>query len=274
MPLYTVAKIYCMIKMNNWAWVGIGLGIAGMMVGVYSAIAAGGGFGFIFVGVFVLVFFIIWRTFVGPMVNASRLQKTGVPATAKILEVKDTGVTINNNPQVKLVLEIKNSFGQKYTATCRTLVSRINPFAFQPGMQIGVKVDPKNEQNVVVDYSGSTSSSAATASAGGAGHFTQADESKLKEELEKWQANHNAIIASGRPARAIIKKYTWLGAYVNGQNPYVEMEVEVLPDSAPAFSATIRGVIAETSIEKYQPGKEVFVKYDFYDNSKVTIDHS
>ncbi|MEY3763189.1 MAG: polymerase subunit alpha [Pseudomonadota bacterium] len=44
------------------------------------------------------------------MINANRLQKTGLPGTARILEVRDTGVTINNNPQVKLMLEVKNPF--------------------------------------------------------------------------------------------------------------------------------------------------------------------
>jgi hypothetical protein len=61
---------------------------------------------------------------------------------------------------------------------------------------------------------------------------------------------------------------------VNGNNPYAELELEVLPDLSPAFSAKTKGVIAETSIPKYQPGQEIFVKYDLYDSNKVVIDHS
>ncbi len=269
-----------MIKMNTWGWIGIGGGIAGMLVGLYTAFSVGGSMGstfsLIFLGVFGLVFYIIWRTFVGPMVNTSRLQKTGLPAVATILEVRDTGVTVNNNPQVKLVLEVRNNLGHKYTTSCRTMVSRINPFAFQPGMQVRVKVDPKNEQNVVIDYSGDAKPQQSSAASGATatGSYSQADVSKLQAELEKMQAENTAISATGRPARAIIKKYTWLGAYVNGQNPYAELEVEVLPEASAAFSAKVRGVISEASVEKYQPGKEIFVKYDFYDNSKVTIDHS
>ena len=276
----SIAKISSMIKMNTWAWIGVGGGIAGMLVGLYTAFSVGGSMGstfsLIFLGVFGLVFFIIWRTFIGPMVNTSRLQKTGIPAVATILEVRDTGVTVNNNPQVKLVLEVRNNLGHKYTTSCRTMVSRINPFAFQPGMQVRVKIDPRNEQNVVIDYSGDTAtkSTAAAAATATAGNYSQADVSKLQAELEKMQAENTAISATGRPARAIIKKYTWLGAYVNGQNPYAELEVEVLPEASAAFSATVRGVISEASVEKYQPGKEIYVKYDFYDNSKVTIDHS
>jgi len=89
-----------------------------------------------------------------------------------------------------------------------------------------------------------------------------------------FQKDNETISLSGRPARAIIKKYTWLGAYVNGNNPYVELELEVLPENAVAFGGKAKGVIAEASVSKYQPGHEVFVKYDLYDNSKVVIDHS
>lgn len=263
-----------MLKMNTWAWVGIGGGVVGFLVAIITVLSVGGQEGiYITLGMLVIfggVFFLIYKLLIGPMMNVSRLQKTGLPGRATITAVNDTGVTINNNPQVKLTLEVKNSFGQRYTTTCRTLVSRINPFAFQPGMEIAVKIDPKNEKNVVIDYGTSNAPSGSTV----ATLNNQADISNLKNELEKLQQENDAIRSAGRSARAIIKKYTWLGSYVNGNNPYVELEVEVLPDTSPSFSAKAKGVIAESSVEKYQPGKEIFVKYDLYDNSKVTIDHS
>lgn len=73
---------------------------------------------------------------------------------------------------------------------------------------------------------------------------------------------------------AIIKKYTWLGIYVNGNNPYAEIEVEVLPSDGPAFEAKVKGTTSEQSVPKYQPEQEIFVKYDASDKSKVAIDHS
>lgn len=259
------------MKMNAGAWIGIIGGIIGLLVGVGAVIMTAGSMGiYMAIGMLLLfggMFYLFYRLFFKPMINANRLQKTGIPGKARILEVKDTGVTINNNPQVKLVLEVKNSFGQKYTAQCRVLVSRINPGAYMPGMEVPVKIDSKNEQNVVLDF---TASSAAARSTTASPGNTEA----LTAELEKMQQENTAIGISGRPARAIIKKYTWLGAYVNGNNPYVELELEVLPEHSASFSGKARGVIAETSVQKYQPGQEIFVKYDLYDNSKVVIDHS
>ncbi|NOT50003.1 MAG: hypothetical protein HOP10_01840 [Chitinophagaceae bacterium] len=259
-----------MMKMNAGAWIGIIGGVIGLIAGVGAVVATGGPSG-IYIGLGMLVvfggmFYLFYRLFFKPMINTSRLQKTGISGTARILEVRDTGITINNSPQVKLIVEIKNSFGQRYQATMRVLVSRINPGAYQPGMEIPVKIDPKNEQNVVLDYSG--------AQQRGAGVAAHPNEAAMKAALEQVQKENEAILVSGRAAKAIITKNTFLGVNVNGNNPYVELELQVLPENSPAFSGKAKGVIAEASIPKYQPGCTVFVKYDLYDNSKVVVDHS
>jgi hypothetical protein len=266
------------MKMTTGAWIGIGGGIAGILIAIISVLATVPAPHGIYVtlgilGIFGGMFLLFWKLFFGPILNNSRLQKTGLPGKATITAVNDTGVTINNNPQVKLTLEVKNNFGQRYSTTCRTLVSRLNPFIFQPGMEVAVKIDPKNEKNVVIDQNMGRASSPATT--GNYGYQSTADiTAQLKEELEKLQQENDAVRLSGKKARAIIKNYAWLGTYVNGNNPYVEMDVEILPEAAPSFSGKVRGVIAEASVEKYQPGKEIYVKYDLYDNSKVAIDHS
>lgn len=258
------------MKMNVGIWIGIIGGIVGLLVGVGAVVSTGGSSG-IYMGlgmfaIFGAMFYIFYRIFFKPMINNSRLQKTGLPGKGRILEVKDTGVTINNNPQVKLILEVKNSLGQKYTAECRVLVSRINPGAYSPGMELPVKIDPNNEMNVVPDVSGTTASGSTLAAT--------PNPEFMKAELEQMQKDNDAIMLSGKPARAIIKKMTPLGVQVNGNNPYVQLDLEVLPDHSPAFSGTAKAVIAENSIHKYQAGSTVFVKYDLYDNSKVVVDHS
>ncbi len=263
------------MKMNTWAWIGIGGGIAGLLIGIISVLTTTPGNTGIYIAAGMLVvfggmFFLFYKLLFAPMINASRLQKSGISGRALIKEVRDTGVTINNNPQVKLILEVKNSFGQRYTTSTRVLVSRLSPFVYQPGMEVPVKIDPKNEKNVVVDTGDSNAQSTQSFKQG----HTQTNESQLQAELEALQQEHNAIKQSGKPARAIIKKYTWLGAYVNGNNPYVELEIEVLPESSPSFSGKTKGVIGEAAVDKYQPGREIHVLYDYYDNSKIVIERS
>jgi hypothetical protein len=253
------------MKLNTGAWIGLAGGAIGIVAAIVAVIATDPQSGiYTAIGILALLggmFFLVYKTFLGPLLNSSRLQKTGIPGEATIVEVRDTGVTVNNSPQVKLVLEIKNNLGQRYTTTLRTLVSRINPGAFQPGMVVAVKIDPKNENNVALDKSG-----------GAAGRVP--NEAALKQELEQLQQEQEVLRQSGLEARAIVKSYRWLGAYVNGNNPYVELEMEILPANQPSFSGKARGVIGEASVPKFQPGQEIWVKYDRYDNSKVTIDRS
>ena len=259
-----------MMKMNAGAWIGIIGGVIGLLVGVGAVIATAGSAGtYITIGVLAFLggmFYLFYRLFFKGMINTARLQKTGLSGKATILEIKDTGVTINNSPQVKLTLEVKNSFGQKYTTHCRVLVSRINPNAYLPGMEVPVKIDPKNDMNVVIDFNSNNHSTSAI--------LNHPNPEAMKSELEQMQKDNEVILVSGKPARAIIKKITLLGINVNGNNPYVELELEVLPDIMPAFSGKAKGVVAEASLPKYQPGCTVFVKYDLYDNSKVVVDHS
>lgn len=258
------------MKMNAGAWIGIIGGVIGLLVGVGAVIATAGSAGtYITIGVLAFfggMFYLFYRLFFKGMINTARLQKTGLSGKATILEIKDTGVTINNSPQVKLTLEVKNSFGQKYTTHCRVLVSRINPNAYLPGMEVPVKIDPKNDMNVVIDFNSNNHSTPAI--------LNHPNPEAMKSELEQMQKDNEVILVSGKPARAIIKKITLLGVNVNGNNPYVELELEVLPDIMPAFSGKAKGVVAEASLPKYQPGCTVFVKYDLYDNSKVVVEHS
>lgn len=259
--------------MNAGAWIGIIGGLIGLVVGVGSVLATTGPEGFyIAAGIILLfggMFYLFYRLFFAPMIRASRLRKTGLPGKALIKEVRDTGVTINNSPQVKLLLEIKNSFGQKYTTTIRTLVSRLQPFIYQPGMTIPVLIDPKDDNKVVIDTSGGRQSSRPATSLN-----DNSDTSQLKADLLKDQQRNDTIRLTGKAARAIVKKYTWLGININGNNPYAEIEIEVMPADAPAFAAKVKGAISEQSVSKYQPGEEIFVKYDAYDLTKVAIDHS
>ena len=259
------------MKMNAGTWIGIAGGLMGITVAVISVLKVGGPSGtYIAAGIILIaggMFYLFYKLLFAPMILAGRLQKEGIPGRALIKEVHDTGVTVNNSPQVKLILEVKSSLGQVYTTTLRTLVSRLQPQLFQAGMTVPILIDLKDENKVIIDYSGGTDSK--TTSTHG-----NAQASLLKEELMKGQQEGDAIRLTGLSARAIIKKYTWLGVNVNGNNPYAELEIEVLPRDAPAFTAKVKGAISEQSVGKYQPGEEIFVKYDAGDLGKVAIDHS
>ena len=144
------------MKKIRWDLIGMFGGVAGILIAVYFVLKAGGpnsipiSFAMIIVfgGMGYILFKLLWQ----PKFNTRRLQMTGIPGKAKILEVHETNITINNNPQVKLVMELKNNVGEIYTTACKTIVSKLRPVHFQPGKEVNVKIDPKNEKNVIIDF--------------------------------------------------------------------------------------------------------------------------
>lgn len=218
---------------------------------------------------FVPFIYLFFRGVDAPLFKNKALQKKGIPATATIKQVADTGITINNNPMVKLTLELKDQNGTPYEAECRNVVSRLNPTLFKPGMLIQVKVDPKNKMSLAIDESAFSDSHPVADTS-----VQKLNAQELEIDLKRTQQIQDEVETSGIEAKAIIKTYTWLGANVNGNNPYVELEVEVLPDDIPAFSGKTRCVIGSANTNKFQPGSEVFVKYLQQNKSRIIITHS
>lgn len=68
--------------------------------------------------------------------------KNGITAQAKVLKVWDTGVTVNENPQVGLLLEVLPKTGESFQAETRTIVSRLNVAQVEPGITAEVRYDP------------------------------------------------------------------------------------------------------------------------------------
>jgi len=76
--------------------------------------------------------------------------KNGITAQARVLKVWDTGVSINNNPQVGLLLEVSPLGGSPFQAESKTVVSRLNVALVQPGTTAEVKYDPEKPQRLQI----------------------------------------------------------------------------------------------------------------------------
>ncbi|HSN09993.1 MAG TPA: hypothetical protein VLS85_13215 [Hanamia sp.] len=143
------------MKKVRWDLIGILGGVAGVVIAILSVLKSGGPDRVYIAIAMVIVFggmgYIINKFLWAPKANLRRLNNTGIPGKAKILEVHETNVAVNNNPQLRLVLELNNN-GEVYTTNCKTIVSKFTPNYFQPGKEVNVKIDPANEKNVIVDF--------------------------------------------------------------------------------------------------------------------------
>lgn len=76
--------------------------------------------------------------------------RNGVTTQAKVIKVWDTGVSINDNPQVGLLLDVSPPDGNSFQAEAKSVVSRLNAALVQPGITAEVKYDPEKPQRLQV----------------------------------------------------------------------------------------------------------------------------
>src|SRR3954466_9485107 len=74
--------------------------------------------------------------------TSRRLRAPGRQGTATVTAIRDTGLTVNENPQVELDLQVQVDGAAPYAVTHRQVVSRVAIPAFQPGATVPVRVDP------------------------------------------------------------------------------------------------------------------------------------
>ncbi len=99
--------------------------------------------------VFLILALVFGRMFLGWRVK-QRVLQTGVPATATIVRVWDTGTRINNNPRVGMLLQVQPATGPSFQAEIKETVSVVQMPMFQPGAQLDVKYDPAQPTNVAI----------------------------------------------------------------------------------------------------------------------------
>ena len=76
--------------------------------------------------------------------------KNGITAEAEVLEVRDTGTTINDDPQIALLLEVRPTMSAIFQAEIKTLVSRLEVANYRPGCKAVVLYDPINPKRMIL----------------------------------------------------------------------------------------------------------------------------
>jgi DNA-directed RNA polymerase subunit RPC12/RpoP len=101
-------------------------------------------------GAMILTSFILAAVF-GHSADAQRVEKTGLAGKGEILAILHTAVKINHVPQYKLEIQVTVPGKEPYTVSHRIVLPQDKLKFFQPGVTLGVKVDPKNPKNVVLE---------------------------------------------------------------------------------------------------------------------------
>lgn len=82
--------------------------------------------------------------------EARQIRAIGLPAQARVLDLHDTGVSVNDDPIVGFELEVLPEHGAPYPARTRARVSRLHLSRVQPGAVLPVAIDPDDPARVAL----------------------------------------------------------------------------------------------------------------------------
>jgi hypothetical protein len=203
--------------------------------------------------------FFLYRFFKGMSQN-STLVKTGVSAPAVILDVQDTGVTMNNSMQARLTLQVTPADRPPFQAVTTALVNRFQVGMLVPGATVQVKYDPNDITRVAIE----------AFNAGGSTANVQSVQAAVLVQEQYYQQ----LRQTGEEALATILTAEETNMRAEGGSLF-RLKLEVKPRIGDPFRAETQAAIADASRYKYAVGKQVYVRYDPYgDKKQVALDRA
>lgn len=137
-------------------FVGIFVGMIGFPEGSYAWVELPKLMRYSMIATFIMFGSAMLTLFGSPLLSwwtNRRVRREGQRATAKILDVWDTGTTINNNPVVGIRLEVHPIAGAPFVANTQQLVSRLRVQQLKPGTELKVRYDPETKEVALLDES-------------------------------------------------------------------------------------------------------------------------
>jgi hypothetical protein len=87
--------------------------------------------------------------------DVGRVEQTGLPGQATIVGMTQTGMYLNENPQIDLQMQVTVPSKGTYEAHHKSFIPLMLLGRLQQGATFPVKVDPQDPQNIVIDWTGS-----------------------------------------------------------------------------------------------------------------------
>jgi hypothetical protein len=271
------------ILQNFGTAIGIIFGGLGMIIGIAASPIVGG-----IISLFVII---IFGSFFGTQYFRKRrrtqLLETGIQAKGKIIEMWDSAITINNQPQIGMKIEVYPLIGQPFTSEVNLVISRLQTSYYQAGVSCVVRYDPNNTKTVAIeslggeiedpmnsfDNNGNFQNQSSSPSFGNP-YFPGMNEQQIEQWLVKMDTEAKWIVKVGIECKAIIKNNEFTNVFVQDVNAVNLLELEVLIEGMHSYTAKCFGIISPASAQNFQVGKQIWIKYDRNDKNKVALSHA
>ncbi|HVF81040.1 MAG TPA: hypothetical protein VM884_03865 [Flavisolibacter sp.] len=109
---------------------------------------------FITIAIVILVLYFVFSLTIFPLLHIARtnrkLLREGLEANAVLLNMEQTGVYVNNQPQIKLQVQVHPLTGRNFVSETRAVLTLIDLSQLRIGGMLKVKYNPANTKEVIV----------------------------------------------------------------------------------------------------------------------------
>ncbi|MGI5237164.1 hypothetical protein [Dactylosporangium sp. CA-139066] len=239
---------------------------AGFLIAGTAELVPGTGMSFPFIGVALIVgaalmmmIAVRWRIRHG---QEMALRTRMVRGTAQVLAARQTGVSINDQPQVALDLRVTAPGHGVYDASVKTFVPLIALGMLGSGRPLSVGVDPADRQRILVDWEFVPSASAEEIERAVAPAIDPAEAARTKAQ----------ILATGVPGTVRVLSAEFAGSLDEQGRPVYSAQLHIQVQGRPPVAGPAVFAVPLERVSVMQPGGVIPIKADPYDPQKFAAD--
>ncbi|MGH2662987.1 MAG: hypothetical protein ACRDH8_09320 [Actinomycetota bacterium] len=218
----------------------------------------------------------VWaRSWSKKAAEANRLKTQGVPGQASIMGMRQTGVYLNEQPQIELQLQVQTQMHGPYQVTVREYVPLMLLGTLSSGRPLPVKVDPANPNNLVIEWENAMSMPMGAGIPMGGMRVDQAGQMPVAPPpLPSAQGDEDKkrILATGTPGRARIISSAPTGQMDDRGRPIYSMMLQIEVQGRPPVQGPAMAGIPPERAEQLEPGDEIPIKADPANPTSIAVD--
>jgi len=199
---------------------------------------------------------------------AQRLKATGIPGQAVIVGLRQTGITMNEQPQVELQLQVSVPGQEPFAVTRTEYVPIMLVGALTNGHPLPVRVDPNDPGSLAIEWesvlSGSTSTQGTIVGKDVAASpelVSQAGAAGLFPSVSEIEYKRTRLRQFGKDGTAIVQTAQETGQMIGHLKVYV-VDLVVTIDGVAKDIAASAAAVSPKDAAKVAAGMLVPLKYD------------
>ncbi len=173
--------------------------------------------------------------------------RDGLVGIGTVTGVRPTGMTLNDQPQVRIDLSVEASDGEVFASHAKMIVPLTELALLQPGVVLPVRYLPGLTDKVEIDRSGDPS------------HAQAAYNQSMIRQGITTEAKL-AVAEHGIPAQAVVQSLSVPGEIRNGNSKIALSLVVTRPDGT-TFATRVEKFVPPRGVQHIQVGRVVEVRY-------------